>query len=232
MDAVVTSWVLYSIREVFGLGNVRNILLSNMIKSDYKIKYGKTFSFESSIEDIYNYVLVFLLEKNYDYLIFTANNSVKMTNETVDNTEIESHYQTFILSCSKVIIIDPSRKQGKDGIYNPYIGKKMERFFKKIKIKIEWLETTNPCQELEEDVFCQTWTLFLAIKYFEKNLYIPKEQEEKYALLLNFLKTCLKNYAFCKELYISYNDATKENKLNKYNPCTYLENMNTKDMYA
>ena len=251
---IAISWVLYSIRETIGLTSVRNVILKNKIDQlgEYDIKYGKTFSKGDTFEDIYD-----LINENTNNLIFTSNADIvskftggqkKKTKKRKRNEElVESHYVSFILDRVKmtVTIIDPSRKNGKMGIYNPYIGLHLESFLKKEGYNVKWLEMTSPCQISYDDVFCQSWTLYLIFKYYESEhyvsdynndnvIYIPKKQDKKYKKLLDFFKELASYEIFRTELKISYNENIKNHLdqkiLSTYDPCCLLLNMITEDM--
>ncbi len=233
---IAISWVLYSIRETMGLEKVRNEILAKKLKN-HSIKYGKMFTKGNTFEDIYQMVYDFQ-KSNENLLIFTSNGEITKKRKRNINEDIESHYISFIVDKQKmnVTMIDPSRNNESFGIYNPYIGISMKPFFEKLGYKVDWLKMTSPCQINYHDVFCQSWTLYLLIKFFKSSekIYIPFKEEDKYNKLLIFYKKLLKYEIFRKELNISYikNINVHENydELCKFDPCNLLNKMIVSDV--
>jgi hypothetical protein len=134
---IAITWMLYAIRETLGLSVVRNTILQNKIKKTGKYKndiiyYGDTFTTGNTFNYIYQ-----LFEKfegcDKQILIFTANGEIHKNRLKRHKELKESHYVSFIVEKLKstVTIIDPSRKNGNIGIYNPYIGICLTPFLKK-----------------------------------------------------------------------------------------------------
>lgn len=245
---IAVSWVLYSIREVIGLSEVRNDILRTKLNKSGKyskdsIYYGDTFTSGNSFNDIYK------LFDNFEgsdkqILIFTANGEIRQNTRKRPRTElVESHYVSFVINkknsigSADAMIIDPSRKDGKIGIYNPYIGICLEPFFKKRGYEVKWLEMTSPCQINYHDVFCQSWTLYLTYKYLmcqKEKIYVPEKQRKKYKKLLLFFKELSDFDTFRTELGISYNDNIRNHEyfylLRNHDPCHLLFLMKTNDM--
>jgi len=243
MDSVTVSWVLYAIRETLGLEDVRNMILKNKTNND-DIEYGPTFTLSNTYDDIYKTVLDFIRDSTKQYMVFTANGSVRFNKKkrVRYTNDLESHYLSFIVNKTDkiVLMVDPARDNGKPGIYNPYIGIKLAPFFKNLKFDVKWLHLSNPCQQKYHDVFCQSWSLYLTIKWFEwlgfiNDVTIPNSQNEKYSELLRFYKNLLCYSKFKEELIESYNKSienhTDYDELKKYNPCEILKNMSYNDMY-
>lgn len=242
--SIVISWLLFSVRETMGLTVVRNEILQSKINKLKKypknaIYYGKTFCQGDTFKDIYELFDDFEASDK-QYLIFTSNGEIVMEKRKKMRFEtIESHYVTFILNKKEriAIIIDPSRNNGKIGIYNPYIGICLEPFFESEGYKVKWLEMTNSCQLEYHDVFCQSWTLYLAYMYMknqETTINIPKKQRHKYKKLLNFFKNLLNYEIFVNELDVSYKNNIKTHRdfgiLKNYNPSQLLRSMKTVEM--
>jgi hypothetical protein len=246
---IAVSWVLYAIRETVGLTIVRNAFLRKKINKLGKynpdiIQYGKTFSCGDTFEDIYEMIYDFH-GSDKRFLIFTSNGEIvknkrKRMRPSSESELVESHYVSFILDRHEmtVTMIDPSRNNGKIGIYNPYIGIYLEPFFKKQGYTVEWLEMTSPCQVNYHDVFCQSWTMFLVYKWLKygdkEKIYIPKSQYKKYTKLLKFFKELLDYDSFRNELRIAYAENIKDHEdfcfLNEYDPCILLLEMTPMDM--
>lgn len=240
---IAISWLLYAIRETLGLSIVRNKILQEKIQKTGKYQnnvlyYGNTFSSGDTFNDIYRLFDDFE-GSDKQILIFTANGEVRKNKLKRSNEMIESHYVSFVAekSKSKVTIIDPSRKNGKIGIYDPYIGICLEPFFKARGYIVNWLEMSSPCQINYHDVFCQSWTLYLVYKYLTEDkpvVYIPKKQKKKYRKLRLFFKELLQFGLFRRELRVSYQENIRdhENKqLVNYDPCYLLLSIGTNDMY-
>jgi hypothetical protein len=240
---IAVSWALHAVKETVGLTVVRNSMLERLITpfldpSD-KLVLGSTYTKGNTFNEIYSDISSFL-KSGKRYLVFTSNGEITKNKKRVRHEDIESHYVSFIVDnlLRRVIIIDPSRNNGKIGIYNPYIGLCLEPYFKGLELNVEWLDTTHPCQINTDDVFCQSWTMYLVYKFFQKKgglIKVPKTQDRKYHKLLRFYKKLLGALYFCSELFISYNDAIKGHKdhsaLKMYHPCKLLYEMSYVDMY-
>lgn len=240
------SWVLYSIRETLGLTEVRNSFLKKNIEKlgrypKNSIIYGNMYTSGNTYSEIHEAVRD-LEGSNKEYLIFTANGEVTKNPVKVMG-QVESHYVSFIVikKESRVIIVDPSRNKGKDGIYHPYIGYQLIKFFEDNGYATEWLEMTKPCQTKYHDVFCQSWTLYLVYTWFKVNQYhtgpvdIPRSQKKRYEILLKMFKKLLFDEKFYDELMYSYHKSIKNHKrsvaLGRHNPCILLNSMKAEDMY-
>jgi hypothetical protein len=107
-------------------------------------------------------------------ILFTCNNTFGVSSRQMEIAEpIETHYQTFIVDTANkiLIMIDPSRKHGGSGIYDPFAAWYVGTY---ISSRIEcfsfWLNLQNPCQIYNNDVFCQTWSLYLLIEAMKANV--------------------------------------------------------------
>ena len=82
----------------------------------------------------------------------------------------------------------------------------------------------NPAQTLTEDVFCQSWTLYILLEVLaagisnstlemdEILINIPKKQIDKYEILLNFYKQILVVESISDKLDKTYKSNVKKNK--------------------
>jgi len=237
MDHVVVSWVLYSLRELLGYENTRNKILQAKLKEIPNIVLGKTFSLEYNVNDLKNYLKNVLLQKNKRVLFTAANLPDLSTGET--------HYQTYVVDTQSktVIMIDPSRRPSGKGIYPPIVSREVIKpFFELSGYTVNWIDVSSACQIQKQDVFCQTWSLYLQVQSVLNpgvKINVPKTQEKKYDLLLQFYQSLLKYQGFCDDLQKEFIDSvktakiTKQQKLqvSKSNACAILTAMTTKDMY-
>ena len=84
----------------------------------------------------------------------------------------------------------------------------------------------NPAQTLTEDVFCQSWTLYILLEVLASGvsssistlemdeilINIPKKQIDKYEILLNFYKQILVVESISDKLDKTYKSNVKKNK--------------------
>ena len=116
--------------------------------------------------------------------------------------------------------------------------KTIQPFFKKNGYQFQYVKLMNPAQTLTEDVFCQSWTLYILLevlasgvstsstlgilrqsstasdrsKMDEILINIPKKQIDKYELLLNFYKQILVVESISDKLDKTYKSNVKKNK--------------------
>ena len=221
--STIVSWVLHALKIVLGDESIREEIIlhyspdlhkGNLTKlkrignSNHKhhvitfnafIESGKTR--EDKIDKIRDY-----LEKIVEMpgtVAFTA------TNVQQDENDFETHFQSFIIDndAKRVLIIDPAydktKKSGK-GIYHAEIAREIVKpFFKFLNMdleeedeyKVRFLKLTNPAQIAHDDVFCQSWSLFILNSLLENDAYksarefkIPASQMDKYDMILGFYK--------------------------------------------
>lgn len=246
---VVKSWVLYAVRAALEDEDIRQLVLQNFlydVSSDLHI--GKTFTNEYNTQKLYKYLHT--ITKSFKPVLFTASN-------LPDIETGETHFQSYIVDNKRktLLMIDPSRdyKSG-DSLYERYVTDYIVKpFFEKLGYRVNWLKTDYVCQTNFEDVFCQTWTLYLqiqSIKLDANRIKIPRSQEKRYELLLNFFKViAIKVPKFCERIESIYNYEIQNNPvlvegvpksqhsilrkdLKRYgSPCTILLNMSVSDMY-
>lgn len=212
LDDVLSSWLLDALRKVFGYEDIRNIILRSMVRNN-RVSYGKTFGIEHTEKQLLTYLKKILNKppEKTDYLLFTASNEAYMG---------ETHYQTFIVDYTKKHLwaIDPASVRGKEGIYAAYVSlDTVMPFFQKTGWKTSFVELTHACQKTEDDIFCQTWSLWLQVRFIRslllkkktKTLTIPSSLLTRYRDLLKFYKECIAIPEVCKEFATTYQDTIK-----------------------
>ncbi len=247
----VISWALYSMRAILNHSDVRNkvlvLYLQSQIKQEF-IRLGPTFEGEYNLADLKRYILSIVgVPGKY---LFTAANLPDRGSET--------HYQTYVVnnftSPPTVVMIDPARKSTGKGIYEPHISVQfVQPLFESRGYLVGWLKTTNACQTKVEDVFCQSWSLYLQIQAVINPLSkirIPRSQLDKYAILLEFYKYLLRlDRSACEKLREEYREAimTHPHLVKKvpkrqheelraeylsFDPCRVIMEMTPDDMFA
>jgi hypothetical protein len=214
------SWILFSLRELMGYSDIRNLLINSFIK-------------QSGIQGIYDKLIPFEPLRNDDTGVIKLCNDI-ITNNThnififtgtnlPDPDTMETHYNIFIVDKTEntVRAIDPAIKsineQGEQelGIYHPFLAlETIFPFFQNYGYNTGFIQLKNPAQTNPGDVFCQSWTLLIlklwlsSIRYGNINnpVEIPEDQLSKYALLLDFYKEIVLNFptiaAIFNETYI------------------------------
>jgi hypothetical protein len=242
MDKVTISWVLYSLREVLGYEHIRTSILKNELVSAKSptIVYGPTFAQEYDPEDLLRYLMSILKLQN-KRVLFTASNLPDLQTQ-------ETHYQTYIVDTSKktVLMIDPARKVSGKGIYPPIVSRDIIRpYFDDAGYTVSWIDTSSACQIKLQDVFCQSWSLYLQIQAILNpgvRIEIPKMQNKKYELLLKFFQKIITYPDVCLDLKKVFKAQIRKAKLSviseeekermlPQNPCTILRNMSYVDMF-
>ncbi len=221
--STIVSWVLHALKIVLGdesireeiimhynpdlhKGNLTRLKRIGNVNHDHHvitfnafIESGKTR--EDKIEKIHDY-----LEKIVEMpgtVAFTA------TNVQQDENDFETHFQSFIVDndAKRVTMIDPAynkKKRSGKGIYHAEIAREIVKpFFKFLNMdleeedeyKVRFLKLTNPAQIAHDDVFCQSWSLFMLNSLLENDAYkttqkfkIPTSQMDKYDMILKFYK--------------------------------------------
>ena len=103
--------------------------------------------------------------------------------------------------------------------------KTIQPFFEKNGYQFQYVKLMNPAQTLTEDVFCQSWTLYILLEVLKNGvntgstiemdeilINIPKKQIDKYELLLNFYKQILVVESISDKLNKTYKSNVKKNK--------------------
>ena len=228
---IAYSWVLYAMREIMGMEKIRNEIVNTLFPNIKNAKKMRTFDafqqyeeppFDDKAIEILDYCTNILNRKKY--VLFTASNIQR------DADDNETHYQCFIVDNKhrKLYIIDPAYKNTEFGIYDPEIALDIvEPFFQLHSYTTHFVKMTNPAQTDKNDVFCQTWSLYIAIKMLnmkwakaeEVVVKIPKSQNAKYNILLCFYRKILRKIpGISKELNKLYRNCVEENytEINKY----------------
>jgi len=247
----IRSWVLYSIRETYEKQNVRNKILKHILhngitRRGYIPVYGKTINNRTSQSSLKSYIEELTTQYPPDpdsklVIMFTVSNQY-------DPVTHETHFQSFIYVPGSAIIyaFDPARDCWQDeGIYAAHAVDEVEDLIKyyndskktidaNLQITVAFPEVVEACQIHDNDVFCQTWSLFLQVFAIftllttgkvEENPIIPVDQFEKYQILLNFYKKTVP--IICDELRKNYSSLPNLPTAYKkgIDPCDILMNM-------
>lgn len=219
------------------------------------IEPGKTR--EEKFEKIRNFLRTVITLKGT--VVFTASNI------QYDEDDIETHYQTFIVDndAKKVYMIDPANDRTVDkndakykksktilvsgqGIYYAQLAHEIIKTFfeQNTDYTVELVELTNPAQIIENDVFCQSWSLYILDQLLENDAYkksavvkIPETQINKYDKILRFYQRIISEIPVLSEYLIAeYEgeikdcyDCPKDALLN-VNPVDFLLGMTKTDM--
>jgi hypothetical protein len=230
---IAISWCLHSMKEVLGMEEIRNIIIRHFIPKLKYIDKIRTFDafqqydkppFDDKKKEIIEHCKKIIKWKSLG--IFTA------TNIQINNQDYETHYQCFIVDNKKkqVYAIDPAMDHTTEtgyGIYDPTVSYEViQPFFEKKGYTFQYIKLTNPAQINEEDVFCQSWSLYILIMVLLENKHtidIPKLQIDKYVILLDFYKKIIDLPDISSELDHVYKSNINENK-------DFIEKNATKEM--
>lgn len=197
------SWLLHAIKIILGDESIRRYIIlfyhPNITNSGKK--YIKTFNAfvpkGKTHEDKAKIITKYCenASKKKGVVVFTASNIQK------DKFDNETHYQTYIVDNNKkcLIVSDPAfnkTKEGKAGIYMAEVSNQVViPFFENKEYKTQFVELSTPAQICDDDVFCQSWSLYILLQKLKNNEYlhdisleIPEEQINKYDMLLGFYK--------------------------------------------
>lgn len=167
---VAKSWAMFAMRTVMNDEIARNQILKKFGNIE-NIKYSRHFDGEHTAsdpkyEDKWAEVLKFceLMQDKKPYVVFSAAN-IK------DNKTNETHYQTFYMDNENkiVYIADPARGiDGSKPIYAAHMAEYLkEEFFEPNGYAFNYIKLKHPAQTEETDVFCQTWSLFIMLKFLQ-----------------------------------------------------------------
>ena len=167
-----------------------------------------------------------------------------------DQQTQETHFQTFIYVPGArpgaiIYCFDPSRNCNQQpGIYYPHAVDEIRDLIiyhnsssnikhESQRISVFYPEVTQACQIHDNDVFCQSWSLFLQISgimtllstgKLDDNPIIPESQYEKYQILLNFYQQMLP--IFCDALRKTYSSiGSIPSAYKSIDPCDIVANM-------
>jgi hypothetical protein len=204
------SWALHAMKSMLGIKSVRNKVLKHFYPMIKNLTKAETFDAFDPVEKIVKYVEGIMSVEHY--VVFTATNMAELV------AVPETHYQTFYVDNinKQVFAVDPARKNGKDGIYTPYVSNDLLRpLFEKHGYAFTFIEMTNPAQSSIRDVFCQSWSLYILLDILQKGVHkvkIPKQQLERYGVLLKFYKEILQIPKLAQTLKKEYVSELKANK--------------------
>ena len=215
-------------------------------------------SFEEGLEAKEKEIEHYLSEivKMDGVVVFTA------TNIQQHEADFETHFQTFIVDNDRKIVhaIDPAydktvtkiNKKKKilalnQGIYYAEVTHDVIKpFFEEnhAEYKFQMTPLSHPAQIAFDDVFCQSWSLYILISMLDKmekdkligEIQIPETQIEKYDMILGFYKRIFRDIptlaTYLKQEYvgeITENYGGKSTLL-KANPDKILMQMSKEDM--
>ena len=273
-SSVISSWVLHALKIILGDESIRQeILLHYHPRLHYgNITKIKTAGYKNHVVTFNPFILTTRedkFEKIRNYLaeivklkgtvVFTA------TNIQRDSDDMETHFQTFIVDNDDkmVYIIDPANNRTVDknspkykrskkilvsgqGIYYAEVAHEVVKpFFETATdYRVEMISLSYPAQIIEDDVFCQSWSLYILNTLLDNNAYktqhlfdIPEAQINKYDMILGFYKKIIKDMpTISKYLKAEYrgeiNDCEDcpKKELLKINPAKFLSKMTKEDM--
>jgi hypothetical protein len=240
-------WLLHALKNTLGYRDVRKLIIEHYYPSIQNPEYINTFDAfikkykkEQSDYDIkYNDKIIILhkyledIIKLDEYVVFTATNieEFRAKGKGRDN---ETHYQTFIVDNKRrqLYAIDPALKSNSElGIYTPQIAiNEVMPFFENKGYNTQFVRLKNPAQTVEDDVFCQSWSLYILLQVLHKSknndfnkisVDIPKSQLDRYTVLLNFYKDIVTNIPDVNQIlnkeYINVLNSAREPGYTKLN---------------
>lgn len=198
-DPQLDSWILVAIMNTMANGEARNKILRGFLKDD-SIEFGPTFSIDNGdkLNEFLDRLVRYMKEGIKKTVAFTSNSFYGLKDYPNENTE--THYQSYVVDTGErtILMIDPSRKHTITGIYAPISSWYIACYLtNKIRCYPYWLKISNPCQVIYDDIYCQSWTLFLMFKYLKDKMNvnsivdIPNDLYSKYKELLFFYKSAL-----------------------------------------
>ena len=242
-NEIALSWALDAIKNLLGMQYIRNKIVKTFFPAIKNVRYMRTFDafqqyeyppFNNKVQEILEYCEEIMHLKNY--VVFTA------TNIQENEDDQETHYQTYIVDNvnKKLYAIDPAinpTKKSGFGIYKPMITyETIQPFFEKNGYQCQFIDLTNPAQTKKEDVFCQSWSLYILLEILHNDegfsadmlIDIPKKQIDKYEILLNFYKKILVVESISDKLDVIYKQNIKKNK--KFIKTNSTHNINFKNI--
>jgi hypothetical protein len=227
-------WILRSLREIMGIKENRQSIILDFIKNqniqNVFQEIHLTDPFRTDDKTVFELCDSIIKTPNTDInkiFIFTGTN-------LPDQTTFETHYNTFIVNniTKKVFIIDPAakfnkRKEFRKGIYTPYIGYTVQKYFKSKGYNANFVQLSNPAQTNYKDVFCQTWSVLILLLFLKKiaetNSYnniiidVPNNDNDKHKLLFDFYIQILNKFPdMSKELNMIYDKNVKTTIVKEY----------------
>lgn len=221
-------WALRTMRDVMGRKHVRKAILQQFVPNIKNLDHSETFDGFREAEDPSLYknkesqILAYCekIRTIQPYVVFTASNILFDDLDEHGKQDTQTHYQCFYVDNANqtLYVFDPSRTaDGKEGIYEPQITKKtVGKFFRRKKYTVIYVRPTHPAQMYDSDVFCQTWSLYLLIQFFEHDckkdavLSVPETMVDKYAVIVDFYHKILDTIPSVKnELIWAYQEDLK-----------------------
>ena len=254
LNDIAVSWLLFALRTVLGDPAIRQNIIHhyNLWLETTQLSIptfdafltddssGKTKTRDEKAQDIITYCEEQCACKKTPVFVFTA------TNIQEDEDDFDTHYQTFIVDklAKKVSIIDPAYNinvESGEGIYMAQVAREVViPYFEEKKYKSEFVSLTNPAQDNEDEVYCQSWSLCILIHKLQNNNYktnssfeIPSDQYDKYDMILSFWKQVFTDMPELREtLWVEYEGEIKKN-LSRHTKTKLLKNKsvcNTTDL--
>ena len=213
---ILDSWILHSLRDTIEDKNVRNNILKRNLSPNNDIVYGETINaFDDETAYIREITKIARKAKKLTkkYYLFTISN-------LYDANSYETHFQTFIYQRTSTTLytIEPSK-----GLYADYAIQYTVDIFKKElpDVKVKKVEMSNTCQKDENDVFCQSWSLYVQILKMKKllrgdttKISISSDDKIKFSKLLQFYKENID--LICNKLNENFNLLVDTNELQSY----------------
>jgi hypothetical protein len=241
-----------------GLEDIRNAILKKFCQHTQKrpLVFGKTFGSESQTRHVLDYVQELLIK-------YTHTSTLVVFHGINPPQSGETHYQTFLLDFEThtALVIDPAmtwkKSQGKyiqePGTYKPFLAlNTLLPFLKTHSFETSFMRTTHPCQDCEDDIFCQSWTMYVLVQFLcqrrTQPITIPCDQVKRYRILLRFFQQIFSLIPeLCDELSAIYihnmkhhraivKDIPKQERkqyreyMASIDPCVVLKTMKPRDM--
>lgn len=187
---VIKSWILYSLRDVMGNCQLRRDIIDMFhIEKGLEMENTErvvTFDgFRDNDDEIVEYCLGVMITSGRTF--FTACN-------IVDPSTGESHYVTFLVDNykQKLTVMDPAFSEKGRSIYSQFVASDtIIPLFKQNGYLVSHVNVSEPLQNYSEEVFCQTWSMFLVDQMIcnkGEQIVVPRTQRDKYTLLLGFYR--------------------------------------------
>jgi hypothetical protein len=181
-ELIDISWRLHYLKELLGLKSIRNDIVKKFL-SQNDICFGETFGIET-YDKVEKYCKIIMNPKSCRYLVFTATNPPdKITNET--------HYQSYVIDYKerKLYIFDPAKRGKGLPTYSGYITSSIVVPILRQNFQPVFMIPRITPQTNKKDTYCQTWSLWMVIQFFNENFDQP--MDHKYMKLYTFYQEIL-----------------------------------------
>lgn len=254
--SIAVSWLIEALKTVLGYEDVRNKIVKYVNPDLENKEHMRTF------DAFQQYDVPPYLEKAVEIIDYCEDiiedpqikGKVLMTASNIQESadDMLTHYQTFIINkdTKHVYSVDPAHKTKGKGIYDPTISRTVVfPIFRSYGYTCQYVPLRHPAQTNKNDVFCQTWSLLIALNILDNYddfgvVEIPciREKTKKYQMLLDFYKKIMGNLpAIQRELDIAYIELVNHNReyisehcpfksIAEINTCELLESMTVEDM--